>query len=118
MMRTPNDVHVSELVKHVKDFAAKTGHHSVVLADVDNKLHIATSQSDIEHAINLVGTCLASMLKRIDEPNIVIYAVAMLLHSANITMDINDVMTIRKTLTRLQQEELDRNLPKSNLRLI
>ena len=117
-MRTPNDMHVSELVKHVKDFAANTGHHSVVLADVDDKLHIATTQVDMEHAINLVGTCLVNMIQRLDEPDIVIYVATTLLHSANITMNDNDVTAMRNTLARLQKEEIEKNLPKPNLRLI
>lgn len=118
MMRTPKDKRVADLVKYVKDFANKTDYEAVVLANVKGILHIATTNSDIEDSLNSITTGLLSVLERADDTSANIQVAALILQSANIIMDDEQVAAMRNTLARLDKEKANSELPKSNLRLI
>lgn len=118
MMRTPKDKRVADLVKNVKDFAVKPGYDAVVLASVHDDLHVVTSNNDLEKTVNVLVSSLVSTLDYANDSSIAIQVAALILQSANIAMNDNQVVAMRNTLARLDKEKAEAELPKSNLRLI
>lgn len=117
-MRMPKDKRVAELVKYVKDFAIKPGYDAVILASVNDDLHVATSNNDLEKTVNVLASSLVSTLDYANDSSLAIQVAALILQSANITMNDEQVVAMRNTLARLDKEKVNSELPESNLRLI